>query len=163
VDAVDFVLLASGYRENGDFAEAAKLYEAALAKDPKTPRGAYLVGSAKKRMGDYAGAVEWLEKARAAEPTDPSAPYLLARILLGIDRKSAKKEETDPVKALALAQEASKLAGGESPQMLELLARCQAATGDAAAAEKTVKKILKLVEEEEKPYFEKLAAELKGK
>lgn len=163
VDAVDFVLLASGYRQSGDYAEATKLYEAALAKDPKTPRGAYLVGSAKKRMGDYAGALEWLEKARAAEPADPSAPYLMARILLGIDRKGSKKEETDPVRALALAQEASKLAGGDSPQMLELLARCQAANGDASAAEKTVKKILKLVEEEEKPYYEQLAAELKGK
>ena len=47
---------------------------------------------------------------------------------------------------------------------LELVARCQAAGGDTAGAVKTVKRILKQVEEhDDKAYYEKLEKELKGK
>ncbi len=159
VDAVDFVLLAAGYREGGDYAKAAQLYQSALEKDPRAPGALFGVGLCFKRMGNNDEALKWLEKARQVEPENPSIPYLMARIVLGIDMQDAKG---DPARALELAEEASELASGESPQMLELVARCQAAGGDGGAAARTLRKILALVEDEaEKAYYEELAKELR--
>jgi len=160
-DVVDHILLADGHLESREWPEAAALYQAAHEKDPKAPGALYRLGYCMKRMGKYDEALKWLENARGAEPDNPSVPFLMARIVLGIDQKDGKG---DPVKALPLAEAASKLAGGESPGYLELVARCQAKGGDAAAAGKTVKRILKLVEEDaDKAYYEKLEKELKGK
>jgi tetratricopeptide (TPR) repeat protein len=161
VDAIDHILLAAGHRENREWKEAVELYKAAHEKDAQAPGVLYGLGYCLKRMGEYDEAKQWFEKARAAEPANPSILYMLARIELGIDMKDGP---SDPAKALALAEAASKLAGGESPGYLELVARCQARGGDGAGAVKTVKRILKLVEEDSaKAYYEKLAAELKGK
>jgi tetratricopeptide (TPR) repeat protein len=164
VDMVDHILLAVGLRQNREWKEAAALYQKAYELDPKAPGALYWVGYCYKRLGDYDSAMQWLEKARAAEPENPSVPYLMARIALGFDMNDSKKAKSDPAKALELAEAASKLAGGESPGYLELVARCQAKGGDAASAGKTVKRILKLVEEDaDKDYYEKLEKELKGK
>jgi tetratricopeptide (TPR) repeat protein len=163
-DVVDHILLAVGHRQSREWKEAAALYQKAYELDPKAPGALYWLGYCYKRLGDYGAAMQWLEKARAAEPANASVPYLMARIVLGIDLNDEKKRKSDPVKALALAEEASKLAGGESPGYLELVARCQAMAGDPAAAGKTVKRILKLVEEDaDKAYYERFEKELKGK
>jgi tetratricopeptide (TPR) repeat protein len=164
VDAVDHILLAVGYRQDRDWKTAAELYQKAYELDPKAPGALYWLGYCYKREGDYDAAMQWLEKARGAEPANPSVPALMARIALGFDLNDREKAKCDPVKALELAEAASKLAGGEAPGYLELVARCQAMGGDKAAASKTVKRILKLVEEDaDKAYYEKLEKELKGK
>lgn len=160
VDAIDHVLLAGGHRQSGEWKEAAALYQRAWELDPKTPDALYWIGFCHKRLGDYDEALKWLEQARASDPSDPWAPYQMARIALGIDRKGSKG---DPVKALALAEAAAKLAP-DSRATLELLARCQAASGDAGAAGKTIRRLLKGVEDEaERAYYEALEKELRGK
>ena len=112
-------------------------------------------------MGDYDKAMETLEAARKDEPKNGTILYWMARIVLRIDQEDRKG--ADPARALALAQEALKLAGTDSPGILVLIARCQAAAGDLGAADKTMRKVLKLAEEDEKPFYEALARELKGK
>jgi anaphase-promoting complex subunit 3 len=160
VDMIDHVLLAVGHRQSAEWKEAAALYQKAYELDPKAPGALYWLGYCLKRMARYEEALAWFEKARASEPANPAVPYQMARIVLGIDVKNGKG---DPVKALALAEAAAKLAG-DSPGTLELVARCQAAAGDGAAAVKTVKRILKQVEEDaEKAFYEALEKELKGK
>lgn len=161
VDAVDHVLLASGYSQSRDHAEAARLYAKALEIQPDIPGAAFGLGFCQKRMGDYDAALATFERAREADPTNPSIPYWMARIVLGIDKKNAA---SDPARALELAEAASRLADESSPQMLELVARCQAAAGDPRAAVKTVKRILKLeLEDDEVKRYEALEQELKGK
>jgi len=161
VDMIDHILLAQGHRENKEWKEAAELYQAAYELDPKAPGALFWLGYCYVRQGKIDEAMQWLEKARAAEPANASVPFLMARIYLEVDTKN---HPGDPAKALELAQTASKLAGGNSPDHLELVARCQAKGGDTAAASKTVKRILKLVEEDaDKTYYENLEKELKGK
>src|SRR5688572_2616266 len=160
VDMIDHVLLAVGHRQSAEYAEAAALYQKAYELDPKAPGALYWLGFCKKRLGKYDEAMTWFEKARASEPANPWVPYQMARIVLALDVKGGKG---DPAKALPLAEAAAKLAK-DSPGTLELLARCQSAGGDTAGAQKTVKRILKQVEEEaDKAYFEALEKELKGK
>jgi tetratricopeptide (TPR) repeat protein len=161
VDAVDNLLLAGGYRGNREWDKARELYQAAFEADPKLPGALYWLAYCTKRMGKYEDALKLFEQARAADPTNAVVPYQMARIVLGIDKKD---DPGDPAKALVLAEAAAKLAGGASPAYLELVARCQAKGGDTGAALKTVKAILKHVEEDaDKAYYEALAAELKGK
>jgi len=161
VEAVDYVLLAGGYQEDDDWEAAAKLFEGALAKDPKIAGARFELGYCYKRLGDYDKAMEAFEAARKAEPKNPTILYWMARIVLRVDQEDPK--DADPARALLLAQEALKLAGTDSPGILVLIARCQAAAGDTGAADKTMKKVIKLAEEDEKPYYEALARELKGK
>ena len=159
VDAVDHLLLAAGYQQSQEFEQAATLYQGAFEKDAALTGALYGVGYCKKRMGEYDDALLWLEKARKADPKDPSVPYQMARIALGYDKEDAP---SDPKQALALAEEASKLAGGKAPQFLELVAVCHAAAGDSGAAQRTINKILKLVEDDdERAYYEELAKELR--
>jgi tetratricopeptide (TPR) repeat protein len=160
VDVIDHILLAVGHRQSAEWKEAAALYQQAYELDPKAPGALYWLGFCWKRQGDYEKALHWFEQARTGDPSDPWPPYQMARIVLGIDKKGSKG---DPVKALALADAAAKLAK-DSPGTLELLARCQAAAGDPSAASKTIRRILKQVEEEaDKTYYENLEKELKGK
>ncbi len=161
VDVIDHILLAVGHRQSGEWKEAAELYQAAYELDPQAPDALYWLGFCKVRVGLIDEATRWLEQARTTEPANPAVPYLLARIALEVDHKD---RPSDPAKALVLAEAAAKLAGGASPYHLELVARCQAKAGDAAGAVKTVKRILKLVEDDQdKAYYEKLEKELKGK
>ena len=116
-------------------------------------------GYARAVTTDSAEAQRWFDQARKADPKDPSVPYQLARIALGFEKEGAP---SDPARALLLAEEASKLAGGKSPQFLELVAVCQFAGGDSSAAQRTINKILKLVEDDdERAYYEELAKELR--
>lgn len=151
-DAMDHVMLASGFRSSGDYKRALPEYRAAQEADPEMPGISFWMGYCNKRLGYYGKALDWFEIAREEEPENPSAPYQMAEITLGVG---------DPGEALELAQEASKLAGGESPGYLELVAWCQAATGEKRKALRTARKILKLVESEtELDYYEEMIAEL---
>lgn len=161
VDAQDFVALAAGHVEGDEFDEAAQLYQEALAKDPRLPGVQYELGYCHVRRGYVDEAMECFTKAREAAPKDAEIPYWMARTLLRIDQEH--QDGADPERALALAEEALALAGGAAPSFLELIAWCHAARGDRAAVDRTIRKILKLVEDEEKPYYEQLGKDLKGK
>ena len=159
VDAVDHLLLAAGYQQSQEFEQAAKLYQAAFEKDATLTGALYGAGTCRMRTGEWEEAQRWFDQARKADPKDPSVPYQLARIALGFEKEGAP---SDPARALLLAEEASKLAGGKSPQFLELVAVCQFAGGDSSAAQRTINKILKLVEDDdERAYYEELAKELR--
>jgi len=160
-DAADHVLIAGGHRSNRDWLLACDEYRAALAKDPEAPGVPYWLGYCYKRRGRYADAAEWLERAREADPDNPSAPYLLARIALGIDKRDAA---SDPARALALAEEACELDPSESVGYRELLARCQAATGDFRSALRTARRIARDVRDDDAlvAYYEAFVDELKA-
>lgn len=106
-------------------------------------------------------AMEWFERSRAAEPKNAMVPYWMARALLRLDQEH--EDGADPARALEHAEEALALAGGASPGILELIARCHAARGDRAGVARTIRKILELVGDEDEPYYEELGKELKGK
>jgi len=158
-DAIDHVLLGSGYRSNGDYEKAIAQYLAALKKDPETPGVLYWLGYSYKRDGDYENALKWLTKAKDRYKTNPSPPYMMARIVLGVDMEGAP---SDPSKALVLAKEALERAGRKSPKHLELVARCHAAAGDRRAAVKMLRRAIKYTEDDEsRERYEKLAEEFR--
>ncbi len=161
VDAQDFVALAAGYAQGDDYDTAAQLYQEALAKDPKLPGVQFELGYCHIRRGYVDEAMECFTKARALAPKESEIPYWMARNLLRLDQEH--QDGADPERALALAEESLALAGGASPAVFELIAYCHAAKGDRAAVDRTIRKILKLVGDEDKPYYEELAQRLKGK
>ena len=160
-DAIDHIVLARSYLGNGEYALATAEYEAAIEKDPDTPRVQYWLGYSYKRRGRYDDAVEWLEKAREAEPDNPSVPYQLARIWLRVDRRGSMEPEPD--RALPLALEASRMAKGRNPNYEELLVRCYQAQGDYKRALTVARRILRLVEDDEArhKHYEDLIAEIR--
>jgi tetratricopeptide (TPR) repeat protein len=156
-DALDHVLLARGFLRSREWQRALEHYESARKADPKMRGTAYWIGYLYKWKGEAAKAVEWLERAREEAPADPSPIYQLARIVGGIDRQNLAG---DPARGLALAQEASKAAGGDDPFYLFFVAECQAHAGDRTKALVTARKALKLVDEEGRAGYEKRFAEL---
>lgn len=159
VDATDFLLLAGGHRRGREYKEAIALYTKALELEEGSPTALYNLGFCSKRLGHYDTALEWLEKARAADPKNASAPYQMSRIVLGIDNDQAP---SDPGRALDLAEAALESAGGESPQFMELVAHCLARSGDGKKAQRLIRKIIKLVDDDEmKAYYKELGKRLK--
>ncbi len=157
VDATDHFLLASGARSNREWEKAIGHYEEALAADPELPSVKYWLGYCNKRLGNYPKAIKLLEAAMIDDPEDPRAPYYMARIYLGIDRKTTKPE---PDKAFAFAEAASELVDNKSPLYLWLLAHCHLAKGEKSKAKRTARKILKLVDDEDSETWELLVKEI---
>ena len=159
--ADDHLILAANLRDEGEYVTAQQHYEKVLELEPKTPGVRYWIGYCSKRQGDYAAARTHLRAALEAEPDDPRPCYQLARIESGVDQR--EPESRDVALALQLAEQASKLADDESPLYLSFVARVQHLGGDPKAATKTMKKVLKLVKDEEPEVieaYEKLAEEL---
>lgn len=160
VDAADFLLLAAGHRQSGEYPDAIKLYGRVLELQEDSPTALYYLGLCTKRTGDYDGALEWFERARQADAENASVPYQMARIVLGIDKKDAP---SNPERALELAEVALDLAGDESPRYMELVAHCLAAGGEGKKAQRLIRKIIKLVEDDKtKAYYEDLGKRLAG-
>jgi tetratricopeptide (TPR) repeat protein len=156
----DHVILAANLRGEQDYPGAIAHYQKALELAPETPDVRYWLGYCHKRLGDYDSARPHLAAAMEADPDDPAPAYLLARIESGLDQDDAP---SDPARALELALEASERADDESPVFLSFVARCQHLAGDGRAAEKTMKKVLKLVKDADaavRESYERLAEEL---
>jgi tetratricopeptide (TPR) repeat protein len=118
----------------------------------------YWLGYCRKRTGDYDAASKSLEEARAEDEKDPRPSYQLARIASGLDRKEAK---SDPPRALQLAREALKRAGGEDPYYMAFVARCQALAGDTREALATMTRVLALVDKDDRAPYEAMVEEIK--
>lgn len=160
-NADDHLILAANLRDEGDLEGAQKHYQKVLELAPNTPDVRYWLGYCCKRQGDYDGARPHLLAAMKDDPKNPRPVYLLARIESGLDQKEPASQ--DFVLALGLAEKASALVDDESPQYLSFVARLQHETGDPKAAGKTMKKVLKLVKDEDPEIvamYEELAEEL---
>jgi tetratricopeptide (TPR) repeat protein len=155
-----------GHMEVLNYSFAAPEYEAAYKIDPKLPGLAFKMGYTLKRMGKYEPAVWYLEKAIATDPASALPHYQLARMYAALDVRATTPNpgKPDPAKALEHAQKAVELGGADRPIYLEVLARCQAVTGDKKAAVLTARKALLVAEKEDKAKYEKLLSEIqKGK
>ena len=151
--AKEHFLLGAGARVNREYRKAIQHYGKALEMDPELPGARFWVGFCHKRTGNYKKAVEVLEEVLETDPEDARAAYNLARIYLGIDKENA---DADVEKALACALRASEIANEKSPSYLLLLARCYQANDEASKARKTAKRILKVVDKDEKGRWEPL-------
>ncbi|MAB78102.1 MAG: hypothetical protein CMJ89_02005 [Planctomycetes bacterium] len=158
LDATDHFLLGSGARSNRKWAKAIQSYETALEVDPELPGVHYWLGYCHKRLGNYPKAIEYLGSALEDDPEDPRVPYYLSRIYLGIDNEQALPQID---KATAYAEAASDLVDHSSPLYMWLLAKCQLAGGDKSRAKRTAKKILKLVDREDRDTWEPLVEEIR--
>lgn len=145
------MLVAGGQRSNGDYADAAKEYAAALKLDAEAPRVRYWLGYCLKRSSQYDEATAMLQAALEHDPDEASAAYMLSRITLGVDKPGSA---VDVEKATAWIERALDIVDGESASYLLMLARCQEASGNPKAAVKTVRKILRMVDEESAPQYE---------
>lgn len=161
-DAIDHIVVARRYLDNGEYSTAIAEYEAALEKDPETPRVHYWLGYGYKLRNLYDDAVKWLKKAREVEPDNPAAPYQLARIWLRVDLRGSTMEP-EPDRALVHALEASRLTKGSNPNYEELLARCYLAQGDFKRALAVARRIPTLVEDDEDrlEHYENLITEIR--
>lgn len=150
-DAVDYFLIAQGYRSNKEWSKSVAALEKALEADPALPSARYWLGYSHKRTGNYTKAKEVLKQVMIDSPEDPRAPYNLARMYLGIDRES---DESEAEIALEYALKASDLVDDESPLYLWLISRCYIELGDKKKAVRFAKKILKVIDKEDREVWE---------
>lgn len=80
--------------------------------------------------------------------------------MFGLDRD---EPQTDPEKALELAKEASRLAGGKSAVHLWLVARCYHADGQVEAASKAMRRAIRYAGEDSDWYETELRSMLDQK
>lgn len=150
-DAVDHFLVAKGYRSNKEWSKSVASLKKAIELDPELPSAHYWLGYSLKRTGKYKEAKEVLKRVMNDSPDDPRAPYYLARMYLGIDRKSAKPEAE---LALEYALSASEIVDEQSPLYLWLISQCYIAMGDGKRALRFAKKILKVIDKEDREVWE---------
>ncbi len=150
-DAVDHFLIAQGYRSNKEWAKSAKELEKALKLDSELSSAQYWLGYSYKRSGNYTKAKEALKQVVTDSPEDPRAPYNLSRMYLGIDSDG---DESEPEVALEYAMAASELVDDESPLYLWLISQCYIELGDKKKAIRFAKKILKVVDKEDREVWE---------
>jgi tetratricopeptide (TPR) repeat protein len=154
----DFLDVAAGYRSDSQWKEACEAYASAIKKDGNRKGLRYWLGYCRKRTGDYSAATKSLEEARAEDGKDPRPSYLLARIASGLDQQRAK---VDAPRALELAREALKRAGGEDPHYMAFVARCQALNGDTREAIATMTRVMALVDKDDRASYESMLQEIK--
>ena len=112
-----------------EFSEAARL-------SPADPRPPYLLGKALLRQGRSTEALKNLEHALEIDPNDVPALAFLAR-LLATDANASLRNGP---RAVALAERANTLTGGEQPAILDVLAMTYAATARFAEAQAAARK-----------------------
>ena len=156
--AEEFLDLAAGYRSDAQWKPACEAYESALGLDPARKGVQYWLGYCRKRTGDYDAASKALEAARAEDEKDPRPSYQLARIASGLDRKGTK---ADAPRALELARDASKRAGGDDPYYMAFVGRCQALAGNTREALATMNRVLALVDKDDRAPYEAMVDEIK--
>lgn len=143
--AEDHFLVAGGYFQNGDYAAARKHYRTAAELEPDYPGVELELGLCAYRMLDLAAARRHFAAATAARPEDANCVKWLARAT----------RPTDPAGALELALDAAELESNSNPWTLNLVAACQEDSGDPRGAVRTLKKALKLCDEDDDvAYFE---------
>lgn len=149
--ADDYQILASSHRQDLDYRQACEAYEKVLELRPETVGIHYWLGYCYKRRAKYDEATKHLELAIVEDEEDPRPLYQLSRIIGRFDRT---EEQGDVVKALELAIAASKCRGDKSAFYLTFVARCHYWSGDTKNAKRTMRKVLKLLKDEDEDVIE---------
>ncbi len=124
----------------GRFDEAMSHYAEAARLDPTDPQPHYLMGKARLRQGHSAEAVAHFRDALRRDGNDVKALTLLARVLASDENPQLRNGP----EALALAQRADALTGGQQPFVLDTLAMAFAETGHFNEAQRAVRRAIEL-------------------
>jgi len=124
----------------GRFDEAMREYEAAARLQPENLHVYYLMGKANLRQGQSTEAIAQLRHALDLDGNDYQSLAFLARIL-ATDTDSKNRDGST---AVALAEKANMLSGGEQPFILDILGMAYAEAGHYDKAQETAGKALEL-------------------
>jgi protein O-mannosyl-transferase len=150
--------LANVLATQGKFDEAVKAYQQALELVPKSAQAHFRFGQALQGQRNFEAAMKEYQKALDLAPQHLSAHLSLAWLLATCPETSLR----DGQKAVELAQQAERLGGGESPQMLDTLAAAYAEAGRFGEAVKTARQALSLpATQNNQPLAEAIQARLK--
>jgi len=130
--------LATLLLKKGNYQEAAAQFAQAARLAPNDPRPHLLWGKALLREGRSAPAVAQLRQALELAPDDLQILTCLARVLAA-DQDPAVRDDT---KAVALAERAKELSGGNQPFVLDTLAMAYARASRFEEARRTLQKAL---------------------
>ena len=122
--------------------EARTNFQRAIELKPRDAQGYYLMGTLHLRMGDARSAVNAFQTALSVNPNHFKSLAYLARILAANEDASVR----NGAQAVALAEKAMALSGGEQPSILDTLAMAYAESGrfdEAVKAEQTAAEILR--------------------
>lgn len=124
----------------GRFDEAMQQYQEAARRQPGDPHVFFLLGKAWLRHGQSGEAAAQFRHALELEANDAESLTFLARILATDENPNQR----DGKAAVALAEKANALTGGEQPLMLDALALAYAETGRFLEAQQVAGKALDL-------------------
>jgi len=122
----------------GSLDDAVHHYHEAVRLDPGDPRFHYELGKLLLRRGQAAEAVAQLQQALKLGPNDLTTKVFLARVLAANNESDVR----DARQAVALAELANALTGGEQPFVLDTLAMAYAESGRFVDAQHTVQKAI---------------------
>ena len=126
--------------------EAISHYHEALRLKPDFAMAYYNIGLVLAKRGKYGEAIAQLRKALEFKANYPEAEINLALLLATSPQDSARNGE----EALAVAQRADRLTGGNQPEVLNTLAAAYAETGRFPDAIATASKALDLAKKQKK-------------
>jgi Flp pilus assembly protein TadD len=150
--------LGKALRQKGRMDEAIVQYQKALQINSDYEEAHYNLGNAFRQKGRMDEAIAQYQKALQIKPDNAEALNNLARLLATCPAASLRNGQ----KAVELAQQAERLGGGESPQILDTLAAAYAEAGRFGEAVETAKRALDLsVAQNNKPLAEAIQARLK--
>jgi tetratricopeptide (TPR) repeat protein len=132
--------LADIFFAQGRWDEAIEHYQQALKQMPDSIHAHYQLGLALQSRGRIAGAVAQLQKVLELDPKHISAQNNLAWLLATCPDGSLR----DGKQAVALAQQAVQLSGGNAPEILDTLAAAHAEAGSFPEAVATAQRALDL-------------------
>jgi tetratricopeptide (TPR) repeat protein len=140
----------------GRFNEAMNQYEQALRLDPGDPRPFYLMGRALLKQGRSMEAIDKFRQLLRLNPNDLPTLLFLARTFASDNNPEIR----NGVEAIALAEKANDLTGGEQPFVLDTLAIAYAEAGRFPDARQIEQRAIRLAQaaglEETNAMFQRL-------
>jgi protein O-mannosyl-transferase len=127
--------------------EAITQYQKALQINPDFPQACYNLGNTLALKGRVAEAIAQYQKALQIKPDYAQAQSNLAWLLATCSQASLRNGN----RAVALAQQANQLTGGENPVILHTLAAAYAEAGRFPEAVETAQRALELAEAQSNP------------
>ncbi len=138
--------------------EAVKEYQRTLELVPNSAQAHFRFGQALQTLHNFAAAKAEYQKVLELDPKHLAAHLSLAWLLATCPEVSIR----NGAKAVELTQQAERLGGGESPQILDTLAAAYAEAGRYPEAVETAKRALNLTAtQNNKPLAEAIQARLK--
>jgi tetratricopeptide (TPR) repeat protein len=127
--------------ELGRHDEGMRHYAKAARLAPDDPRAPYLLGKGLLKRGQTAEAIAQLREALRRHPSDVRALVLLAKVLAS----DANADVRDGREAVAAAERATDLTGGEQPHVLDVLAMAYAEAGRFEEAQRAAQRAVELL------------------